>query len=132
MGLGFGFVVANFLVIAKEVIPLVIALVLATEAAVAPAIVFDPFPSEFAAGSGGGGGGVSGGGETKAAFVVEAFGGDEDEGFLEGPVAFPVFSGDWDGDGGGGVVLVVVEVEGLLLLVVEEWGGGRIRHSNDK
>ena len=69
----------------------------------APAIVFDPFPAKFAAGSGGGagaggggGGGDGGGGGTcsgsETALVIEFFGGDEDEGLLDGPVALAVFS----------------------------------------
>ena len=37
-----GFIVANLLVITKEVIPLVIALVLVSEAGIIPAIVLDP------------------------------------------------------------------------------------------
>ena len=47
-GGGAGLVLADLFVVAKQVIPLVVALVLAAEAALAPAVVLNPFPAELA------------------------------------------------------------------------------------
>lgn len=74
-GGGAGLVLTDLLVVAKQVIPLVVALVLAAEAAVAPAVVLNPFPPELAGSAvvfGCAGGGIRGGGAgLDSSFVVE-------------------------------------------------------------
>lgn len=81
-------VVTDFLVVTEEVVPLIVALVLAAKAAVFPAEVFDPLPTEVGRARRRGGGGRAG-----AALVVETLGVDEDKGFVESPVAFAVVTG---------------------------------------
>lgn len=123
-------VVTNFLVITKQIIPLVIALVLASQAATAPAIVLHPLPPQLAASSAGNtcstgfGGFLRGGaGSSEPTLVVELLGSDEDQGLLNGPVAFAVFPdqggvGDGGGGwGGGGASVDEGQMEGLTVRV---------------
>lgn len=78
-GGGAELVLADLLVVAEEVVPLVVALVLAAEAAVGPAVVLDPFPAELAGSTGvfGGGGGIKwGGAGLDSSLIVELLGSD--------------------------------------------------------
>lgn len=130
VGRSSGLVVSYLLVVSEEVVPLVVALVLAAKAAKVPAVVLHPLPPEL-------GGLVGllglGGGGPGAPLVVHLLGGDEDHGLVDCPIAFPVLSlqrgGRWGGGGGGGggggdvKRVVVVGVE-------NDYGGSvwRIRH----
>lgn len=67
-----------------------------------PAVVLDPLPSGLRRLAGL----LAGGGGTGSALVLQLLGGDEDQGLVEIPVAFPVLAGEGSGSGrsgGGGV-----------------------------
>lgn len=131
VGRNSGPVVSYLLVVSEEVVPLVVALVLAAKAAMVPAVVLHPLPPEL-------GGLVEllalGGGGPGAPLVVHLLGGDEDHGLVDCPIAFPVLSlergGRWGGSGRGGGVGGGDEKRVVVVGVENDYGGSvwRIRH----
>lgn len=89
VGLGLGLVLTDLLVVAEQVIPLVIALVRASQAPVAPAVVLHPLPPQLPFHRRGLRRGRA---RLVPTVLVQLLCGDQDQRLLDGPVPFAVLA----------------------------------------